>query len=127
MHHRIIRGLCWVKCRLLYISIIIIIIILLELGFLNSLLCYHGGYNIIRFYKGEGSWPQNYAVASEYYKLAAAEDYQPAKERLDQLAALEAQKEAAKAAAAESAMKRKPWQFWTMFGGGGRRKPAATV
>ncbi|KAG2222580.1 hypothetical protein INT45_008699, partial [Circinella minor] len=79
------------------------------------------------FYKGEGSWPQNYAVASEYYKLAAAEDYQPAKERLDQLAALEAQKEAAKAAAAESAMKRKPWQFWTMFGGGGRRKPAATV
>ncbi|KAI9490733.1 hypothetical protein BDB00DRAFT_836520 [Zychaea mexicana] len=76
------------------------------------------------FFKGEG-WPQNSAVASEYYKLAAAEDYQPAKERLDQLAALEGQKKAAKAAS-EAAARRKPWQFWSIFGGG-RRKPAATV
>ncbi|KAI9263348.1 hypothetical protein BDA99DRAFT_551664 [Phascolomyces articulosus] len=77
------------------------------------------------FYKGEG-WPQNYALASEYYKLAAAENYQPAKERLDQLAVLEEQKKAEQAAT-ETAARRKPWQFWTLFGGGSRRKPAATV
>lgn len=74
----------------------------------------------IRFFKGEG-WPQNYAVAAEYYKLAAAENYQPAVDRLRQLAALEEeQKNREIATIASPSTRRKPWRIWSFFGG--RRK-----
>ncbi|KAG0173665.1 hypothetical protein DFQ28_007994 [Apophysomyces sp. BC1034] len=75
------------------------------------------------FFKGEG-WQQNYAVAEEYYKLAANENYAPARQRLEELAALEEARLVAERAAHEAALaqKRKTWRIWSFFGS--RRRAA---
>ncbi|KAF7726634.1 hypothetical protein EC973_008598 [Apophysomyces ossiformis] len=73
------------------------------------------------FFNGEG-WPQNYAVAEEYYKLAANENYAPARQRLEELAALEEARLEAERVAREAALaqKRRSWRIWSFFGS--RRK-----
>lgn len=64
-----------------------------------------------RFFKGDG-WEQNLDLATDYYKLAANENYEPAIGRLEEIRVIEEEKKRLM----EKAAARKGWKFWSMFG-----------
>lgn len=75
-----------------------------------------------RFFKGE-DWPKNYAVAIEYYKLAAAENYEAAQHRLEQLLASQEYKNTQ---VPQTRPQPKTWRLWSLFRRGKPTAPSTT-
>lgn len=74
----------------------------------------HFTYNFCcRFFKGEG-WDRNLALAADYYKMAAVENYEPAVKRLAELNAIE--EEEARKSTEKAARRRSNWKIWSIFG-----------
>jgi hypothetical protein len=64
-----------------------------------------------RFFKADG-WEHNLALAADYYKMAANENYEPACKRMAELTAIEEEHRRSKEKAAS---KRRTWKIWSMF------------
>lgn len=75
-----------------------------------------------RFYKGE-DWPKNYAVAIEYYKLAAAENYEAAQRRLEQLLSSQ---ESKSTQISQPRVQSRTWRLWSLFRRGKSTAPSTT-
>lgn len=63
-----------------------------------------------RFFHADG-WDQNLDLATDYYTLAANENYEPAIKRLEEIRIIQEEKRLKEKAAA-----RRSWKFWTVFG-----------
>jgi hypothetical protein len=69
-----------------------------------------------RFFKADG-WNHNLALAADYYKMAANENYEPAIKRMSELNSIE---EEARKSLEKASTKRNTWKIWSIFGS--RRK-----
>lgn len=74
---------------------------------------------ISRFFKADG-WNHNLALAADYYKMAANENYEPALKRMAELNAIE---EETRKSLEKASSKRNNWKIWSIFGS--RRKATA--
>ncbi|KAI8072482.1 hypothetical protein BC940DRAFT_330632 [Gongronella butleri] len=67
------------------------------------------------FYHGEDNWIQNIPVAKDYYRAAAKDQYEPARQRLEQIEQDERQEQ--QQLDAQPKKEAKPWSLMALFSG----------